>query len=161
MPTFIESLTTLTFNEAALIVTSSPRRVWVDLGAFFSSFIGTKECAVPNPTRGQGLGISWTQDKEKCCFPAEGTFREEVTGTSRPPHSNDSTSSLGAHPRRGRASPSILPFNLLELHCVRGETGARKASQGRHHLFLWPKPTSVRNALNKQSAASRRPVQLE
>lgn len=64
-PTFIVSLTTLTFNEAALIVTSSTRRVWVDLGAFFSCFIGTKECAVPNPTRGQGLGISWTQDKEK------------------------------------------------------------------------------------------------
>lgn len=37
----------------------------MDLGAFFSSFIGTKACAVPNPTRGQGLGISWTQDKEK------------------------------------------------------------------------------------------------
>ena len=59
----------------------------MELGAFLVLFTGTKECAVPAPTRGQGLCRSWVLDEEmqvrKLCPAVRGGFKERSHRDSR------------------------------------------------------------------------------
>lgn len=109
------------------------------------------------PRAGSGYQLGPRRGKviRKFCPLEEGTFREEVTGTP------EATVLQVYNQLSGSAPPAQLG---LPLQIAPPSTGARLCprggrswggSQGRGHLLCWPKPTSVQNALNKPSAASR------
>ena len=150
MATFIGSLTTWAFNEAGQLPPFA-KQPGVELEAFLVLFTGTKECAVPSPTRGQGLCRSWVLDEEmqvRKLYPAvHGGFKARSHRDSRVTPLQLCSGLSGSSPRCDGASSSSFRLSPKALHWVGREASAEEVSQSGalRHLFEL-KPTSVHNA---------------